>query len=117
PSTMQGYDRDPRSIGKRAEEYLASTGLGDTALFGPEPEFFIFDSVHWNSTMGGAFYKIKSEEGAWSSGDDFEDGNSGHRPGVKGGYFPVPPVDSLHDIRGAMCDAMEAMGLEIEVHH
>jgi glutamine synthetase len=67
--------------------------------------------------MGGSFYKIKSEEGAWSSGDDFEDGNAGHRPTVKGGYFPVPPVDSLNDLRGAMCNAMEAMGLEIEVHH
>jgi glutamine synthetase len=117
PSTMQGYDRDPRSIGLRAEEYLKSTGLGDTALFGPEPEFFVFDSVHWNATMGGAFYKINSEEAAWSSGDVFEEGNTGHRPSVKGGYFPVPPVDSLHDLRGAMCDAMEAMGLEIEVHH
>ena len=117
PTTMQGYDRDPRSIGLRAEAYLKSTGLGDTALFGPEPEFFVFDSVHWNTSMGGAFYKINSEEAAWSSGDVFEDGNTGHRPGVKGGYFPVPPVDSLHDLRGAMCDAMEAMGLEIEVHH
>ncbi|UTF59323.1 glutamate--ammonia ligase [Gilvimarinus sp. DA14] len=117
PTTMQGYDRDPRSIGLRAEEYLKSTGLGDTALFGPEPEFFVFDSVHWASEMGGAFYKIKSEEGAWSSGDEFEDGNAGHRPTVKGGYFPVPPVDSLNDLRGAMCNAMEAMGLEIEVHH
>ncbi|MGD8175771.1 glutamate--ammonia ligase [Marinimicrobium sp. ARAG 43.8] len=117
PSTMQGYDRDPRSIGLRAEEYLKSTGLGDTALFGPEPEFFVFDSVQWASTMGGAFYKINSEEAAWSSGDAFDGSNTGHRPGVKGGYFPVPPVDSLNDLRGAMCDAMEAMGLVIEVHH
>ncbi|UTA48479.1 glutamate--ammonia ligase [Simiduia sp. 21SJ11W-1] len=117
PSTMQGYDRDPRSIAKRAEDYLTSTGLGDKALFGPEPEFFIFDSVQFNSGMGGAFYKINSEEAAWSSGDDFDGANTGHRPRVKGGYFPVPPLDSLHDIRGAMCNAMEAMGLEIEIHH
>ena len=116
PATMQGYDRDPRSIGRRAEEYLKSTGLGDTALFGPEPEFFIFDSVHYASTMGGAFYKIKSEEAAWDSGADTE-GKTGHSPRVKGGYFPVAPIDSLHDIRAAMCNAMEAMGLEIEVHH
>lgn len=116
PATMQGYDRDPRSIGRRAEEYLKSTGLGDTALFGPEPEFFIFDSVHYSSTMGGAFYKIKSEEAAWDSGADTE-GKTGHSPRVKGGYFPVAPIDSLHDIRAAMCNAMEAMGLEIEVHH
>ncbi|WP_347331567.1 glutamate--ammonia ligase [Marinimicrobium locisalis] len=117
PTTMQGYDRDPRSIGLRAEEYLKSTGLGDTALFGPEPEFFVFDSVQWNATMGGAFYKINSEEAAWSSSESYEGSNTGHRPGVKGGYFPVPPVDSLNDLRGAMCDAMEAMGLTIEVHH
>ena len=116
PATMQGYDRDPRSIGRRAEEYLKSTGLGDKALFGPEPEFFIFDSVHYASTMGGAFYKIKSEEAAWDSGADTE-GKTGHAPRVKGGYFPVAPIDSLHDIRAAMCNAMEAMGLEIEVHH
>ncbi len=116
PTTMQGYDRDPRSIGKRAEEYLQSTGLGDKALFGPEPEFFIFDSVHYASTMGGAFYKIKSEEAAWESGAEVE-GKHGHSPRVKGGYFPVPPIDSLHDIRAAMCNTMEAMGLEIEIHH
>lgn len=116
PMTMQGYDRDPRSIGKRAEQYLQSTGLGDVALFGPEPEFFIFDSVHFASTMGGAFYKIKSEEASWQSGEDI-DGKHGHAPRVKGGYFPVAPIDSLHDIRAAMCNTMEAMGLEIEIHH
>ncbi|WP_250461817.1 glutamate--ammonia ligase [Microbulbifer litoralis] len=117
PSTGQGYERDPRSIAQRAEEYLKSTGLGDTALFGPEPEFFVFDDITWGAEMGGAFYKINSEEAAWSSGNVFSEGNMGHRPGVKGGYFPVPPVDSLHDIRAAMCSAMEQMGLEIEVHH
>ena len=117
PSTGEGYNRDPRSIAQRAEAYLASTGLGDTAFFGPEPEFFVFDDVKWGADMSGAFYKINSEEAAWSSGSDIPDGNLGHRPGVKGGYFPVPPVDSLHDIRASMCNAMEAMGLEIEVHH
>ena len=117
PSTMKSYDRDPRSVAKRAEEYLATTGLGDTAFFGPEPEFFVFDDVKWGSNISGSFYKINSEEGAWSSGSDYSDGNMGHRPGVKGGYFPVPPVDSLHDLRTAMCSAMEQMGLDIEVHH
>ncbi|WP_105102444.1 glutamate--ammonia ligase [Microbulbifer pacificus] len=117
PITGQGYERDPRSIAQRAEEYLKSTGYGDTALFGPEPEFFVFDDITWGAEMGGAFYKINSQEAAWSSGSTYADGNMGHRPGVKGGYFPVPPVDSLHDIRAAMCSAMEAMGLEIEVHH
>ncbi|MFT6274327.1 MAG: glutamine synthetase [Halioglobus sp.] len=117
PTTMQGYERDPRSVAKRAENYLKSTGIGDTAFFGPEPEFFVFDDVKWHSDMSGAGYSINSEEAAWASNQSFEDGNTGHRPGVKGGYFPVPPVDSLHDIRGAMCTAMEQMGLPIEVHH
>ncbi|MFY0664815.1 MAG: glutamate--ammonia ligase [Natronospirillum sp.] len=117
PSTMQGYERDPRSVAKRAEAYLNSTGLGDVAFFGPEPEFFIFDGVTWDINMAGCSYKIKSEEAAWSTNDQFEGGNLGHRPRVKGGYFPVPPIDSLHDIRSAMCDAMEAMGLDVEVHH
>ncbi len=117
PSTMQGYERDPRSVAKRAEAYLASTGLGDTAFFGPEPEFFVFDDVKYKVEMQGASYEINSEEAAWASNDSFDEGNTGHRPGVKGGYFPVPPVDSLHDIRAAMCSAMEQMGLDVEVHH
>lgn len=117
PITMQGYDRDPRSVAKRAEGYLNTTGLGDTVFFGPEPEFFVFDAVSWHTDMSGCGYKIKSEEAAWSSNEVFENGNMGHRPRVKGGYFPVPPVDSLHDLRSAMCAAMQDMGLEIEVHH
>ncbi len=117
PSTMQGYERDPRSIGQRAEEYLKSTGIADTVLFGPEPEFFVLDSVKWDVGMRGAMYDVHSEEAAWVSGEDFDRANMGHRPGVKGGYFPVPPVDSLHDLRAAMCAAMEAMGLVVEVHH
>ncbi|MCV6621660.1 MAG: glutamate--ammonia ligase [Cellvibrionaceae bacterium] len=117
PSTMQGYERDPRSVAKRAEEYLKSTGLGDTAFFGPEPEFFVFDDVKWKDDMSGCSFEINSEEAAWSSNKSYADGNMGHRPRVKGGYFPVPPVDSLHDIRAAMCNAMEAMGLDVEVHH
>lgn len=117
PMTMQGYERDPRSVAKRAQEFLKSTGIGDTAYFGPEPEFFVFDDVKWHADISGAGYSIASEEAAWSSNTHFEDGNIGHRPGVKGGYFPVPPVDSLHDLRAAMCTAMEQMGLVIEVHH
>jgi len=117
PSTMTGYERDPRSVAKRAEEYLKTTGLGDTAFFGNEPEFFIFDDIKWGSDMSGSFVKISSEEAAWSTGETFAEGNMGHRPRVKGGYFPVPPIDSLHDIRAAMCEAMAQMGLDIEVHH
>jgi glutamine synthetase len=117
PADGKGYDRDPRSIGKRAEAYLKSTGIADVAYFGPEPEFFIFDSVTWNVDMSGSFVKIASEEAPWSSGMTLEGGNMGHRPAVKGGYFPVPPVDSLQDIRSAMVLALEEMGVECEVHH
>lgn len=117
PSTMQGYIRDPRSVAKRAEEYLKSTGIGDTAYFGPEPEFFIFDDVRWTNEMSGAAFFIDSDEASWNSSKVFEEGNIGHRPGVKGGYFPVPPVDSLQDVRAAMCQVMEEMGVETEVHH
>jgi glutamine synthetase len=117
PSTMQGYVRDPRSLAKRAEAYLKSTGIADTAYFGPENEFFVFDSVRWGTEISGSFYEIDSSEAGWNSKKVYADGNFGHRPGVKGGYFPVPPVDSLHDIRSAMCLALEEMGLKTEVHH
>ncbi|HEY1774495.1 MAG TPA: glutamate--ammonia ligase [Gammaproteobacteria bacterium] len=117
PSTMQGYERDPRSIAKRAEAYLKSTGIADTAYFGPENEFFIFDDIRWGSDISGAFYKIDSQEAGWNSERAYADGNFGHRPGVKGGYFPVPPVDALQDIRSAMCSTLEEMGLKTEVHH
>ena len=117
PATGQGYDRDPRSVGARAEAYMKSTGIADTAFFGPEPEFFIFDDVRWGTTMAGSFFKVDSDEAEWNSEKVYEDGNIGHRPGVKGGYFPVPPVDSLNDLRAAMCLAMEEMGLPVEVHH
>jgi glutamine synthetase len=117
PSTMQGYERDPRSVAHRAEEYMKSTGIADTAFFGPEPEFFIFDDVRWGDDISGAFFEVDSDEATWNSEKVFEDGNIGHRPSVKGGYFPVPPVDSLHDMRAAMCQVMEEMGVETEVHH
>jgi glutamine synthetase len=117
PSTGKGYDRDPRSLARRAEAYLKSSGIGDTAYFGPEPEFFIFDSVEWNVDMSGSFCKVFSEAAAWSSGEKFEGGNLGHRPAVKGGYFPVPPVDSASDLRAEMLTVMKDMGLSIEKHH
>jgi glutamine synthetase len=117
PATMQGYERDPRSLAKRAEAYLKSTGIADGALFGPENEFFIFDSVRHGSNVNGSFYQIDSMQGAWNSEREYADGNRGHRPGLKGGYFPVPPVDAFQDIRSAMCDALTDMGLKVEVHH
>ena len=117
PLTGKGYERDPRSIAKKAEAYLKSTGLGDVAYFGPEPEFFIFDAVEWKVDMSGCSVKIYSEEAPWSSDIKLEGGNLGHRAPVKGGYFPVPPVDSLQDIRSAICLALEEQGVEVEVHH
>ena len=117
PTTMQGYERDPRSIAERAQTYLQSTGIAETALFGPEPEFFVFDDVRWGADISGAFYKVDSEESSWNAERIYEDGNIGHRPSVKGGYFPVPPVDSLHDLRAQMCLTLVEMGLTPEVHH
>lgn len=117
PSNMQGYERDPRSIANRAEAYMKSTGIADAAFFGPENEFFVFDDVRWNSDMGSCGYHIDSEEASWNAQKTYEDGNIGHRPGIKGGYFPVPPVDSLQDLRSAMCETLQEMGQTIEVHH
>jgi len=117
PHTMEGYSRCPRSLAKRAEAYLASSGIADTAFFGPEPEFFIFDDVRFKNGLNGCSYEIDSEEGAWNSSSEYEGGNTGHRPGVKGGYFPVPPVDALQDVRSEMCNTLTKMGLEVEVHH
>ncbi|MBD3611258.1 MAG: type I glutamate--ammonia ligase, partial [Hydrogenovibrio crunogenus] len=117
PSTMEAYEKDPRGIAKNAEAYLASTGIADSAFFGPEPEFFIFDDVRWGADMSGCFVKIDGNEAAWNSEKVFEGGNIGHRPKVKGGYFPVPPVDQLHEVRADICAMAEAMGLKLEAHH
>jgi glutamine synthetase len=117
PATMQGYDRCPRSLAARAEAYLKASGIADEAYFGPENEFFVFDDVRWDDNMQGAFYSVDSSEGAWNTSRSYDDMNTGHRPTVKGGYFPVPPVDSLHDVRSTMCLALEEMGLVTEVHH
>ncbi|MBD1576026.1 MULTISPECIES: glutamate--ammonia ligase [Vibrio] len=117
PATMQGYDRDPRSIAKRAEDHMRAAGFADTVLVGPEPEFFLFDDVKYGNDISGAFFKLDDVEAAWNTGTEYEGGNKGHRPGVKGGYFPVAPVDSSQDIRSAMCLIMEEMGLVVEAHH
>lgn len=117
PATMQAYSRCPRSAARRAEAFIKSSGVADLAFFGPEPEFFIFDSVRFQNSINAASFEIESEEAAWSSNKKYEAGNCGHRPGIKGGYFPVAPVDSLGDIRGEMCKILTAMGQTVEVHH
>ena len=117
PGTGQPYGRDPRSTARKAEAYLGSTGIGDTAYFGPEAEFFVFDDVRYKVAMQTGMYEIDSEEGPYVSDKKFPDGNTGHRPGVKGGYFPVPPVDSFQDMRSEMCLILESLGVPVEVHH
>ncbi|MGH6988831.1 MAG: glutamine synthetase beta-grasp domain-containing protein, partial [Stellaceae bacterium] len=117
PATGQPYTRDPRSIAKKAEAYLKSSGVGDTAYFGPEAEFFIFDEVRYKNGMNTAFYEIESDEGPEASDKKLPDGNSGHRPPIKGGYFPVPPIDAQSDIRAEMLSVMLEMGLKVEKHH
>ena len=117
PTTGQAYSRDPRSAAKRAETYLKSSGVGDTAFFGPELEFFVFDDVRYDVSMSNTFYAINEQEGPYNAGRRFEHGNIGHRPAIKGGYFPVPPVDSMSDIRAEMLTVMAAMGVDVEKHH
>ena len=111
------YERDPRGIAKRAEAYLKTTGFGDKAYFGPEPEFFVFDDVKIKNEMNEIGFKIDSSEGPYNSGRDYENGNMGHRPGIKGGYFPVPPVDSAQDMRGEYLKGLREVGITVEKHH
>ena len=111
------YSRDPRSTARRAQAYLEQTGIGDTAVFGPELEFFVFDDVRFDVTPNKNFYQLNEEEGPYNSGAELEGGNTGHRPGPKGGYFPVPPVDSMTDLRAEMLTVIEEMGVTTEKHH
>ncbi|MDA0997751.1 MAG: type I glutamate--ammonia ligase [Proteobacteria bacterium] len=117
PTTGQPYERDPRSVAKKAEAYLGTTGIGDIAYFGPEPEFFVFDDVRYKVEMNECSYSFSSEEGPYVSGSMFDEGNLAHRPGIKGGYFPVPPVDQAHDLRAEMVSTMLEMGLTMDKHH
>ena len=117
PGDGKAYDRDPRSIAKRAEAYLKASGLGDTAFFGPEPEFFLFHDVRWGADGSGSFVEIDEYEAPWNTGKKIEGGNKGHRPTTKGGYFPVPPVDSTQDLRAEISLILEQLGIPVEVFH
>jgi len=117
PISGDSYERDPRSTAKQALNYMAKQGIGDTAFFGPEPEFFVFDDVKFENEMNSSFYSIDHSEGPYNSGKSFEEGNMGHRPGIKGGYFPVPPVDSGQDLRSEMVLSLTEMGVPMEKHH
>ena len=117
PTTGKPYNRDPRSTAKAAVDYMANQGIGDTAFFGPEAEFFVFDDVKFDVQMNRGYYEVDSSEGPYNTARDYEEGNPGHRPGIKGGYFPVPPVDSEQDLRSEMLAVMEEMGVEVEKHH
>ena len=117
PSTGQPYERCPRSTAIKAQAYMGSLGIGDTAIFGPEAEFFVFDSVRIKNDMNHCSYRFDTEEGPYASDEDYPEGNLGHRPAAKGGYFPVPPVDSSTDLRAEMVSVMAEMGLSMEKHH
>ncbi|MBF0369845.1 MAG: type I glutamate--ammonia ligase [Magnetococcales bacterium] len=117
PFTSEGYSRDPRAVARRAAAYLQYSGIGDTAFVGPEAEFFVFDSVKYSTAMNKISYEIDSEEGIWNSDSDYNGFNHAHRPAIKGGYFPVPPVDSFQDMRSEMSQIMMDMGITIEFHH
>ncbi|MFC4723928.1 type I glutamate--ammonia ligase [Glycocaulis abyssi] len=117
PISGEPYNRDPRTTAKKAETYMAAAGVGDTAYFGPEAEFFVFDDVRWKTAQNETGYVLDSEEGPYNSGTMMEGGNLGHRPGPKGGYFPVPPIDSAQDMRTEMLAVMRELGLEPEKHH
>ena len=117
PADGKPYEKDPRSIAKKAEAYLKETGIADQAFFGPENEFFIFDDVKFEDKLGSSFFSVDSTEACYNSGKSYEEGNMGHRPLVKGGYFPVPPVDALQDCRSAMVTTCQEMGVPCEVHH
>ena len=117
PNTYQPYNRDPRSMAKKAEAYVKSSGIGDSVVFGPEPEFFIFDDVRYSNTTYKVGFEVDSSELPTNNDAIYETGNNGHHIGLKKGYFPVPPLDSAQDMRGEMLEAMGAMGVVIEKHH
>ncbi len=117
PDTGEPYSRDPRGTAVKAEQYLKASGIGDQAFFGPEAEFFIFDDVRFSVSMNKVSFQVDGVDAAWNSDAEFESGNTGHRPGIKGGYFPVPPIDDAQDLRSEMLSTMKRMGMKVDKHH
>ncbi len=117
PDTGEPYSRDPRGTAEKAEAYLISSGIGDASYWGPEAEFFLFDNVRFANTMNKVGYEVDAMDASWNTDTEYEMGNTGHRPGVKGGYFPVPPVDSAQDIRSEMLSTMKRIGMKVDKHH
>ena len=117
PDTGESYDRDPRGTAAKAEAYLKASGIGDASYFGPEAEFFIFDDVKYSVTPNKVSYEVDADHAAWNTDADFEMGNLGHRPGYKGGYFPVNPMDDGQDIRSEMLSTMKRIGMKVDKHH
>ena len=116
PITGEDYTRDPRHVARKVMEYLAKTGIADECFVGPEPEFFIFDEVRYEQNQHRGFYQVDSVEGAWNT-SRIEEPNLGYKPSYKGGYFPVSPTDTYHDLRGEMCKEMRKLGIVVEAHH
>jgi glutamine synthetase len=117
PDTGELYDRDPRGTAQKAEAYLKSSGIGDTSFWGPEAEFFLFDNVKYSNTMNKVSFEVDAADASWNTDADFEMGNMGHRPGIKGGYFPVNPTDAAHDLRAEMLSTMKRIGMKVDKHH
>ena len=117
PDTGEAYNRDPRGIALKAEAYLKSSGIGDAAYFGPEAEFFVFDDVRYAVSMNKVSFEVDAVDGAWNTDTEYEMGNSGHRPGIKGGYFPVNPIDPAQDLRSEMLSTMKRIGMKVDKHH
>ncbi len=117
PDTGEAYERDPRSTAEKAEAYLKSSGIGDTAFFGPEAEFFVFDDVRMSVEINKVSYEVDAQDASWNGDTEYEMGNMGHRPGVKGGYFPVNPIDAGQDLRSEMLSTMKRIGMKVDKHH
>ena len=117
PDTGELYERDPRGTAVKAEAYLKSSGIGDVSYWGPEAEFFIFDDVRYSTAMNKVSYEVDAADASWNTDAEFEMGNMGHRPGIKGGYFPVPPVDAAQDMRSEMLSTMKDIGMDVDKHH